>query len=432
MTSIHTPPAALSYRPCERKPSYTAPTKAPSPLRHATSYSRSSSRSSSDGSNSASSSFARTHSKTKSDLPSLRFDLASNVTATKMKRIHLLPILKRADKTLIQSNLQSSIQISIHTSESGTTTSLSSSSESSGRSLSEEIKSRSTPSPILLRPRSSKPVASRTMTSSKPKKPKASKGRATVNPRASIPERQRQRHVSFLPPGTNPGPKNPRELHSLLAYSPVRKFARFLDLPSPSPALSLAYDVSSPPCPYSLTITRSRPCKGPSESSTCSKMTLGPRMITATLSEPATIPPTTSQLVLTSPKFPWEVIATSARNNSASTSSPNASSVSIAMVRHTTNLDVLRAIHLTLATPVLPEEWALLSGSQKKRILKAYERRCINADGGWDEGVRRVDFLCGKTLLVGIDFVRGKEKDGVEPSVKGKMIFAHPPSASLL
>ncbi|KAG6896077.1 hypothetical protein C0992_010451 [Termitomyces sp. T32_za158] len=314
--------------------------------------------------------------------------------------------------------------ISIHTSESGTTTSLSSSSESSGRSLS-ETKSRPAPNPILLRPRPSKPVANQTMTSSKPKKHKASKGRATANPRASIPERQRQRHVSFLPPGTNPGPKNPRELHPLLSYSPVRKFARFLDLPLPFSPLSLAYDVSSPPCPSSLTITRTLPCT--TETSACSKMTLGPHMINTTLSEPATVPPTTSQLVLTSPMFPWEVVASSARKNT----SPNASSVSIAMVRHMTNLDVLHAIHQTLAARVLPEEWASLSGSEKKRVLKAYERRCIQADGGWDEGVRRVDYLCGKTLLVGIEFVKGKEKDGVEPSVKGKMVFAHPPSTLL-
>lgn len=129
--------------------------------------------------------------------------------------------------------------------------------------------------------------------------------------------------------------------------------------------------------------------------------------------------------------FPWEVVASSTRKNSVSDSSPNASSVSIAMVRHMTNLDVLQAIHLTLATRVLPEEWALLSGSEKKRVLKAYERRCIQADGGWDEGVRRVDYLCGKTLLVGVEFVRGKEKDGVEPSVKGKMVFAHPTSTLL-
>ncbi|KAG6888861.1 hypothetical protein C0995_005282 [Termitomyces sp. Mi166 len=430
MTGISTPPPALSYRPCERKPSYTAPTKAPSPLRHATSYSRSSPCSSSDCSDSAGSSFAHTHSKAKSDLPSLRFDLASDVTATKMKRIHLLPILKRADKTLIQSNVQSSIQISIHTSESGTTTSLSSSSESSGHSLS-EMKTCPTPSPILMPPRPSKPVATQTMTSSKPKKPKATKGRATVNPRASIPERQRQRHVSFLPPGTNPGPKNPRELHPLLTYSPVRKFARFLDLPSPCSPVSLAYDVSSLPGPYSLTISRSLPAKDPNGISKYSTMTLGPHMITATLSEPATVPPTISQLVLASPKFPWEVIATSARRNSVSASSPNASSISIAMVRHMTNLDVLQAIHHTLATRVLPEEWALLSSSQKKQVLKAYERRCIKADGGWDEGVRRIDYLCGKTLLVGIEFVK-EEKDGVEPSVKGKMVFTHPPSAHSL
>ncbi|KAG6856973.1 hypothetical protein H0H87_011362 [Tephrocybe sp. NHM501043] len=98
------------------------------------------------------------------------------------------------------------------------------------------------------------------------------------------------------------------------------------------------------------------------------------------------------------------------------------------MARHTTNLDVLHAIHLTLAARVTAEEWANLSTSDKKRIMKAYERRCVKADGGWDEGVRRVDYLCEKMILVGIDFA--KEKCGTGQVVKGKMIFDLPPSTA--
>ncbi|KAG6852623.1 hypothetical protein C0991_010372 [Blastosporella zonata] len=200
---------------------------------------------------------------------------------------------------------------------------------------------------------------------------------------------------------------------------PPAGFTRLFDLPSPCPPLSIAYDVSYPPSPHTVIISRT--LDDTDGGSKHSKISLSPEMITSTLSEPATVPPTTSQLVLTSPKFSWEVIATSARNTF--TGRPNASSASIAIVHHTTNLDVLNAIHMTLATRVTAEEWGILGAREKKRVMRAYEKRCVKADGGWDEGVRRVDYLCGKTMLVGIEFVKDRWAKGGEQAEKGKMIF---------
>ncbi|KAG6852624.1 hypothetical protein C0991_010373 [Blastosporella zonata] len=103
MASVLAQPPSLSFHPCERKPSYTAPTKTPSPLRHATSYSsHSSSASSSDMSDSDSLSLPPTLSKSKSGHSALRFDLTNELAPTKPKRFHLLPVIKRQDNSLIQ------------------------------------------------------------------------------------------------------------------------------------------------------------------------------------------------------------------------------------------------------------------------------------------------------------------------------------------
>ncbi|TFK18842.1 hypothetical protein FA15DRAFT_241225 [Coprinopsis marcescibilis] len=76
------------------------------------------------------------------------------------------------------------------------------------------------------------------------------------------------------------------------------------------------------------------------------------------------------------------------------------------------NLDVLCAVYTTLAMPVTHKEWDVLGdGSHEQRkIARAYERRCQDAGGGWDEGVKRVDFLKGKSVLVGIEASQRGEK----------------------
>jgi len=86
-----------------------------------------------------------------------------------------------------------------------------------------------------------------------------------------------------------------------------------------------------------------------------------------------------------------------------------------------TNLDVLYAVHTTLLSRVTPEEWEALGNGSKaqRKVAKAYEKRC-NAMGGWEGGVRRVDWLGVKTHLSGIEV----DKSG--GNSVGKLIFSKP------
>ncbi|KAF8267143.1 hypothetical protein EI94DRAFT_1731310, partial [Lactarius quietus] len=111
-----------------------------------------------------------------------------------------------------------------------------------------------------------------------------------------------------------------------------------------------------------------------------------------TLAQPATEPPipASSRLVLRSPKLPWTVAV-----------GP------IAL----TNLDVLYAVHTTLMTRVTPEEWAALGEGSKaqRRVAEAYKQRCTRMGGGWEGGIRRVDWLGSKTHLVGVEIDKSNE-----------------------
>jgi len=91
-----------------------------------------------------------------------------------------------------------------------------------------------------------------------------------------------------------------------------------------------------------------------------------------------------------------------------------------------TNLDVLYAIHATLSVRVTQAEWELLgNGSRAQRkATQAYEKRCTDMGGGWGAGVRRVDFLGGKTKLVGVEIVN--EKVAGDIIITGKPVFCRP------
>ncbi|EPQ51703.1 hypothetical protein GLOTRDRAFT_107870 [Gloeophyllum trabeum ATCC 11539] len=138
---------------------------------------------------------------------------------------------------------------------------------------------------------------------------------------------------------------------------------------------------------------------------------------THTLTQPATEPPiaTTSQLVLTSDKFPWPVVV------GASTAFPSKSARPLRprSPQAISNLDVLYALHATLFTRVTPQEWdGLGHGSRaQRRVTHAYEKRCAKMGGGWDGGVRRIDWLGGRTRLVGV------EMDKSRPGPYGKLVF---------
>lgn len=84
-------------------------------------------------------------------------------------------------------------------------------------------------------------------------------------------------------------------------------------------------------------------------------------------------------------------------------------------------MDVLYAVHTMLQTPIIPEEWESLGhGSRaQQKVTKAYEKRCTRMGGGWEGGVRRIDWLGDKTQLVGIEVDKSAGGGG-----SGKLVFA--------
>lgn len=134
-----------------------------------------------------------------------------------------------------------------------------------------------------------------------------------------------------------------------------------------------------------------------------------------TLSQPATEPPRSSSIVLRSHKFPWTVLVKPSQGSSRFYIGSGKSTSSVI-----TNLDILYALHSTLMTRITPQEWESLGhGSRAQRkVTRAYEKRCTRMGGGWEGGVRRVDWLGEKTRLVGVEVDRHAPNGGM-----GKLVF---------
>ena len=159
-----------------------------------------------------------------------------------------------------------------------------------------------------------------------------------------------------------------------------------------------------------------------------------------TLAQPATDPPTpaSARLVLRSHKFPWPVIVSASHTTHGSASgSPSRARFTVGppsshghgsgsrpgtsdgAAASISNLDVLYAVHHTLMVPVTPEEWDALGHGSKaqQKVTRAYERRCRQM-GGWEGGVRRIDWLGEKNWLTGIEVDRATGHGGA-----GKLVF---------
>jgi len=69
-------------------------------------------------------------------------------------------------------------------------------------------------------------------------------------------------------------------------------------------------------------------------------------------------------------------------------------------------------------------EWhGLGEGSRaQRRVAEAYKERCTRMGGGWEGGIRRVDWLGSKTLLVGVEI--DKSNEGGENV--GRLVFGRP------
>ncbi|KAK0209827.1 hypothetical protein IW262DRAFT_1468117 [Armillaria fumosa] len=194
-------------------------------------------------------------------------------------------------------------------------------------------------------------------------------------------------HVSFL----NPNSKDSINMHPLLAAS------RFHNAP-------ISYDVTFPPSSRSVVDRNTRTA-----------------VPTHTLAQPATDPPTFTKLVMRCDKFPWPVVV-SPSSKVGKFYLGNAPTVPTE-TQPISNMDLLYAVHSTLAIRVTHEEWdALGTGSPaQRRVTRAYERRCSKTGGGWDGGVRRIDWLGHKVQLIGIEVDRNASAGGI-----AKLIFGRP------
>jgi hypothetical protein len=138
---------------------------------------------------------------------------------------------------------------------------------------------------------------------------------------------------------------------------------------------------------------------------------LVPALVLAQLATEPPIP-ASSRLILRSEKLPWLVVVGPV--GSGESTKPESSAA-------LTILDVVYAVHVTLMTRVTPEEWASLGDGSKaqRRVALAYERRCTRMGGGWEYGVRRIDWLHSKTHLIGIEMDEGSSAG----NRVGKLVF---------
>lgn len=105
-------------------------------------------------------------------------------------------------------------------------------------------------------------------------------------------------------------------------------------------------------------------------------------------SEPATYPPTTS-MTISSPYLPWTLHVT-----------PRHGVISVS--------DVLYAIYGGLRTDIHPQDFERMTRDNQKGVRKAYENRYRRMRSSSDaalekaKGVKRVDFLMGHTVFMGL------------------------------
>ncbi|KAF8918357.1 hypothetical protein CPB85DRAFT_1281650 [Mucidula mucida] len=195
-------------------------------------------------------------------------------------------------------------------------------------------------------------------------------------------------HVSFQ----NPNRTETLHMHPLLASSRLH-------------SAPISYDVTYTPSPHSV-VDRNTRTPVPSH----------------TLAQPATDPPTFSKLVLRCDRLPWSIVVQSSSSKGGKFfigTAPSALGTSKVPI---SNQDLLCALHNALSVRVSHEEWeALGKGTRAQRkVTRAYETRCQKMGGGWDGGVRRIDWLGERTRLVGIEVDKDAGAQGVAKLVFGK------------
>jgi hypothetical protein len=64
--------------------------------------------------------------------------------------------------------------------------------------------------------------------------------------------------------------------------------------------------------------------------------------------------------------------------------------------------DVLIAVHQSMHRRITHEDWAKLNKPDSRAITKAYMKRCGMSEYEKSQGVKRIDFLLGRTRMVGL------------------------------
>ncbi|KDQ28227.1 hypothetical protein PLEOSDRAFT_1077160 [Pleurotus ostreatus PC15] len=169
-------------------------------------------------------------------------------------------------------------------------------------------------------------------------------------------------NLPYTLPGSTPYPfvLPPKPAKPLL-----RRLQLHVALAGPQP--SIRYDCSYPP-PHLSILNRHVP----------------PHHV----SEPATYPPTTF-MTISSPYLPWTLRVT-----------PRHGVISVS--------DVLHAIYVGLRSGIYPQDFESMTRDNQKRVRKAYENRYRRMRSSGDaalekaQGVKRVDFLMGHTVFMGL------------------------------
>lgn len=119
------------------------------------------------------------------------------------------------------------------------------------------------------------------------------------------------------------------------------------------------------------------------------------------LAGPATYPPL-PLITLACPDLPWNI-----QISPSPSASPNSA-------QYVTVQDVLDTLYSKMRTPVKGEEFRTLGPVREREVREAFERRCRRGGGEVErsKGVKRVDFLGGRTRWAGVRRIDGgKEGD---------------------
>jgi len=127
--------------------------------------------------------------------------------------------------------------------------------------------------------------------------------------------------------------------------------------------------------------------------------------VSSRLRAESAVEPPTSKLVVTSDRFPWEIVVRAGSATSSST--PSAAGALDLYPSYVTVQDVLWSLHTALHHPLTRSEWDSLGSSAggiskaQSKVSRAYEDRCMLMAGGWNLGAKRVDWLHKRTVFAG-------------------------------